>query len=82
MQDLVSTLKQRIAESELGSEERVTLHSILGEYTRSSRLVDPNQFLSKWIRENDDQRRRFRRDPKEVARIDFETDILKSLLEE
>lgn len=80
--DLVTKLKDRIVESELGSDERVTLHSILGEYTRSTRVSDPTTFLTKWIRENDDQRRRFRRDPKEVTRIDFETEILKSLLQD
>ena len=80
--DLAGKLKDRILEAELGSEERITLHSILGEYTRSTRVSDPTLFLSKWINENDDQRRRFRRDPKEVTRIDFETGILRSLLED
>lgn len=80
--DLAGKLKDRIIEAELGSEERIALHFILGEYTRSTRIGDPVQFLSRWIKENENQRQRFRRDPKEVTRIDFETNILKSLLED
>lgn len=80
--DLVAKLKDRINEADLGSEERITLHSILGEYTKNKRISDPVHFLGKWIKENEDQKRRLRRDPKEVARIDFESEILRNLLED
>lgn len=79
--DLTAKLKERIAEASIGSNERVTLNSILGEYTRSKHMTDPVHFVEKWIKENDDQCRRFRRDPKEVSRIKFESDVLRSLLD-
>ena len=78
--DLVAILKERIDETKFGSEERTTLHSILGEYTQAKRTTTPLQFLQKWIKTNEDQKRRFRRDQKEVARIEFETEVLRSLL--
>jgi len=79
--DFVKKLKDRISEAPIGSEERITLLAILGEYTRS-RQSSPAHFIQKWIKDDEDQKRRFRRDPKEVSSIDFEIDILRSLLED
>lgn len=79
---IVEKVKKRISECPLGSEERVLLRGILGELALNPQSDGGVYFLKQWIKRNEEQRARTRRNIKEADRIDFETELLQSLLED
>ncbi len=78
---ITEKVKQRIADCPLGSEEKTLLRGILGELSRNGQ-EDGGYFVQQWIKKNEEQRRRTRRNAREAERIDFETELLRSLLED
>jgi hypothetical protein len=79
---IAEKVKERISELPLGSEEKMLLRGVLGELARNAPDGEGERFVKQWIKKNEEQRARTRRNVKEAERIDFETDLLRSLLED
>lgn len=81
--NLDEKLRSRIKESAFGSEERTVLRSILGELARSQMCPSKGtSFISQMIRTNKDLLRKLRRHDQESKRIEYENEVLESLLQD
>lgn len=77
--NLEDVIKSRIKQAPLGSDEKNFLRMILGEVT-SKRSKTGLEVVRDMLRSNEESLRRCRRDTQELARIELENTILRSLL--
>lgn len=82
---LTEKLRWRIGLASIGSEERMILRAILGELITKQPCPNEQAFVERLIRGNDEQVKKMERrqyDPKDIARTNRETEVLRSLIEE
>lgn len=80
--DMGEKIRTRIQQVPLGSEERNVLRSILGELSRVGACQSGTTFVHNTLKTNRELLRKLRSNNKDVPRIEFENEVLESLLDD